>query len=233
MNNPTSASAKSTGHFQLPAWIDRPVAVIAALPFIWTMWQSLQQDPIPVESFLLCANLGLMALTMVTRRAPTRVTTNPWFWLLALVATYWPYLTEDIYTSLVANYWPSLPPYLYELGAPLVSHFWSESVSILGFLICIWARVCLGRNIGFVPAERKIVTTGVYGWVRHPVYTGLFLVIIGNLLVYFSWNNFVLTAIWMGLWIIKTFVEENFLRKNPAYAEYMTKVRWRWVPYLA
>jgi protein-S-isoprenylcysteine O-methyltransferase Ste14 len=84
-----------------------------------------------------------------------------------------------------------------------------------------------------VPAERKIVTTGLYGHVRHPVYTGLFLVILGTLLVYFSWRNLVLTAVWMGLWVVKTFVEENFLRKNPEYAEYMAKVRWRWVPYVA
>jgi protein-S-isoprenylcysteine O-methyltransferase Ste14 len=37
------------------------------------------------------------------------------------------------------------------------------------------SRLSRGRNIGFVPAQREIVTAGAYRYVRHPIYTGLIL----------------------------------------------------------
>jgi hypothetical protein len=36
-----------------------------------------------------------------------------------------------------------------------------------------------------------------------------------------------------GLWIIKSFIEEGFLRSDPVYAEYMQRVKYRWFPRIA
>ena len=95
------------------------------------------------------------------------------------------------------------------------------------------ARLSLGRNIGFVPAERRIVTTGAYGFVRHPIYTGIFIGILGDNLSNFTGRDLALDLVWVGLWVLKTFIEEGFLRQSPPYAHYMTQVRWRWFPHLA
>jgi protein-S-isoprenylcysteine O-methyltransferase Ste14 len=88
-------------------------------------------------------------------------------------------------------------------------------------------------HIGFVPAERCIVTTGIYAYVRHPIYSGLFISIVAVDIASFSWRNIALDITWVSLWIIKTFAEEHFLRTSDEYAQYMMRVRWRWFPAIA
>lgn len=56
----------------------------------------------------------------------------------------------------------------------------------LGIALAIWARVHLGRNWG-MPMTRMIdpelVTSGPYRFVRHPIYSGLLLGLLGTALV--------------------------------------------------
>jgi hypothetical protein len=35
------------------------------------------------------------------------------------------------------------------------------------------------------------------------------------------------------MFVVKSFIEEGFLRTDPQYAEYLLQVRWRWFPGLA
>lgn len=53
----------------------------------------------------------------------------------------------------------------------------------LGIGLAIWARAYLGRNWG-MPMSRKeqpdLVTTGPYAYVRHPIYTGIILAMLGS-----------------------------------------------------
>jgi protein-S-isoprenylcysteine O-methyltransferase Ste14 len=55
----------------------------------------------------------------------------------------------------------------------------------LGIAFAIWARLHLGRNWG-MPMSRKespeLVTTGPYALVRHPIYTGIVLAMLGSAL---------------------------------------------------
>ena len=57
------------------------------------------------------------------------------------------------------------------------------AIFILGLALAIWARVYLGRNWG-MPMSRKVdpelVTTGPYHRVRHPIYSGIILAMIGT-----------------------------------------------------
>ena len=68
----------------------------------------------------------------------------------------------------------------------------SEALAIVGVLACalgiglaIWARAYLGRNWG-MPMTRKedpeLVTTGPYAYVRHPIYSGALLAVLGTML---------------------------------------------------
>jgi protein-S-isoprenylcysteine O-methyltransferase Ste14 len=54
-----------------------------------------------------------------------------------------------------------------------------------GLVITVWARMYLGRNWG-TPMARKqnpeLVTGGPYAWVRHPIYSGLVLAVVGSAL---------------------------------------------------
>ena len=52
-----------------------------------------------------------------------------------------------------------------------------------GFALAFWARAYLGRNWG-MPMSRKedpeLVTRGPYAFVRHPIYAGMFLALLGS-----------------------------------------------------
>jgi len=197
-------------------FVDKFVALIAAIPFAYLLWLTLQRSTLPVESILFVINLGTITVTMLLRHPPKRVTQNPLFWFLAFLASYWQFFTIM----------------LYQPGERLVAEFISQGVVVFGILVVIWARFSLGRNIGLVPAEREIVSSGPYRFVRHPIYTGIFLTVLGMTLAEYSPRNALLNLILVGLFCYKSIVEENFLKLSEPYAAYMKNVRWRWLPFI-
>ena len=57
------------------------------------------------------------------------------------------------------------------------------SIVLLGVGVAVYARVHLGRNWGMPmsrKAEPELVTGGPYAFVRHPIYTGIMLAILGS-----------------------------------------------------
>jgi len=57
------------------------------------------------------------------------------------------------------------------------------AIFVLGLALAIWARIYIGRNWG-MPMSRKdepeLVTTGPYHTIRHPIYTGIILAMVGT-----------------------------------------------------
>ena len=194
--------------------VDRTVAVIAILPAAYLVYWRLRQGTLDIVRINLIVQSLLLIATMVARRPPVRVTLNPWFWLLAFVATYW-----IIFSALAAP-----------AGTPLAPRWLILALSWLGLLIAVYARLSLGRNIGIVPAQRQIVTTGAYGFVRHPIYTGVFVNYVALLLPRYSRGTAILVAFGIFWFLVKSVVEERFLRTDPEYSAYMARVRRRWIP---
>jgi protein-S-isoprenylcysteine O-methyltransferase Ste14 len=197
-------------------WLDRTIAAIACVPLVYLAYYRYEHwhHGLP----LITSALGVLILvaTMVIRRPPKRVTPNPWYWLLAFVATYWQILVLG----------------LLQQGRPLVANWITDAIAIPGLLIVIWARLSLGRNIGFVPAQRELVNSGAYAYMRHPVYTGGLLTSLAFMLRAYSPQNALLLGLGVFWFIpVKSIVEENFLRADPQYASYMKKVRARWIPF--
>jgi protein-S-isoprenylcysteine O-methyltransferase Ste14 len=94
----------------------------------------------------------------------------------------------------------------------------------LGFGFAIWARVCLGRNWG-LPMSRKenpeLVTNGPYAFVRHPIYGGMLLAMLGTTLgLNVLWA---LPLILAGAYFLysarreEKLMTEQFPRQYPAY----------------
>ena len=57
------------------------------------------------------------------------------------------------------------------------------AIFLLGLALAVWARVYLGRNWGMPMSEKvdpELVTTGPYSTVRHPIYSGIILAMIGT-----------------------------------------------------
>jgi len=100
-------------------------------------------------------------------------------------------------------------------------------------MILLYALLSLGRNIGFIPAQRKVVTKGAYGFVRRPIYTGTFVSLFAFVLRSYSPLNLTMAVVLIGLLMFRGIVEEQFLRENADYAAYLKEVRWRWFPGIA
>ena len=71
---------------------------------------------------------------------------------------------------------------LYAAQTPLLG-FLGVALCVLGVGLAIWARIHLGRNWG-MPGSRKqqpeIVTSGPYAYIRHPIYSGVLLAMVGS-----------------------------------------------------
>ena len=111
--------------------------------------------------------------------------------------------------------------------------FWAALGAVLtlgGLLFMVWARIYLGRNwsgVAALKANHELVTSGPYGWVRHPIYSGLALAFIGTALALGQWRGvlavvLMLIAIWH-----RVAVEERLMRQQfgAAYDAYARRVR--------
>lgn len=82
-------------------------------------------------------------------------------------------------------------------------------------------------------AEQKVISTGLYKFVRHPMYMGAFLLFVSMSLALGSWWDFALFAVVMPALLWRLFDEEKFLKKNlSGYIEYTKKVKFHLIPFI-
>jgi len=78
---------------------------------------------------------------------------------------------------------------------------------------------------------QKVIDTGPYAVVRHPMYAAALLYMLGTPLVLGSWIGLAALPLIVGFLIVRIFIEEATLRKGlPGYREYAARVRYRLVP---
>ena len=82
-----------------------------------------------------------------------------------------------------------------------------------------------------VAADQRVISTGPYAVVRHPMYAGGFLYLLAMPLALGSWWGLLAVAALAPFLIWRLFDEERFLKKNLlGYADYCLKLRWRLIP---
>jgi protein-S-isoprenylcysteine O-methyltransferase Ste14 len=84
-------------------------------------------------------------------------------------------------------------------------------------------------------AERhhRVIDTGLYGWVRHPMYAGFVPFILGMCLWLESYGAALLAVIPIATIVIRIHFEEQFLRRElEGYTAYTKRVRYRMIPFL-
>ncbi len=80
---------------------------------------------------------------------------------------------------------------------------------------------------------QHVIDTGVYGFVRHPMYLGASLVFFGGALLLGSISGLLLGLAMLGLLVVRIFGEEKLLARDlEGYKEYLQKVRYRWGPHV-
>jgi protein-S-isoprenylcysteine O-methyltransferase Ste14 len=128
-------------------------------------------------------------------------------------------LTTTFFTLLYYTV-PSFPA---AMRASLCPPEWRSTVvtigltcAIVGPLISVWGIMHLGRSFGVFVAVRRVVLTGPYRWVRHPMYLGWVFICIGVAISNFSAAYFLLTGIHMALLIYRARLEEAQLAQHSA-----------------
>jgi protein-S-isoprenylcysteine O-methyltransferase Ste14 len=120
--------------------------------------------------------------------------------------------------SRVGLWRPSIPPlpWLMWLGAAL---------TLAGLLFAVWARLYLGKNwsgMVTVKHDHELIRSGPYRFVRHPIYSGILLALVGTVICRRNvWGFLGVAIVWLGLWM-KSRREERFMVETfgPQYHDY-------------
>jgi len=103
-------------------------------------------------------------------------------------------------------------------------------LTIAGLAFSVWARVYLGSNwspIATLKRDQTLVRTGPYGIVRHPIYSGLIIAIIGTALVFGGYRVIVsIVCVFLFAWVRIT-EEEKLMSKQfgEDYVRYKREVK--------
>lgn len=77
----------------------------------------------------------------------------------------------------------------------------------------------------------KVISTGPYRFVRHPMYAGGFLYFLGTPLFLGSWIGLIFFPVFAAMIAVRAVFEERFLRERlEGYDAYMEKVKYRFIP---
>jgi protein-S-isoprenylcysteine O-methyltransferase Ste14 len=117
------------------------------------------------------------------------------------------------------------PTGFFNYNAPLWLAVLGDILCGIGLAFAIWARVHLGRNWSGVPSlkeDHELITSGPYRFVRHPIYTGIIVALLGTALVLSSvfWYFFFSVLAIMFIWRIpieERLMMETFPKQYPEY----------------
>lgn len=104
--------------------------------------------------------------------------------------------------------------------------FWvGAAVNVGGLLFAVWAREHLGRNWSrsvTIKQDHELITTGPYGTIRHPIYTGILVGFLGTAIAVTQVRGFmVLVLVFLAFWA-KLRMEEKWMRSQfgETYVDY-------------
>ena len=187
---------------------ERAFSVILFAGLVARLSQSLTLRP--WDAIVLVAE-GLVAGFMVFRRGALSVSTRPADWFVALAGTAAPMLVRGG-------------------GHALVAPAFGASLMLGGMVFSVWGKLILRRGFGLAAANRGVVDTGAFSFVRHPIYTGYAVIDVGFFLLNpLPWNAAVY-LVTVALMAVRILAEEKLLAKDPAYQIFMGRVRYRMAP---
>lgn len=180
----------------------------AGLSFIWACLAVVRlrqgialRDVLPLY---LALQAGLVAVNFIKRKSPTRCASRfqeGIAWIGAAI---------PLFIQIQKGYAPVL-----------------EWLAIAGVAISIMAIFRLDRSFGIAPADRGLVSNGIYGFLRHPMYLGELLAIAAAALSSLSVWNMAILFVSIVTTVLRISWEEKIIGGYSAYAQ---QVRWRLIP---
>jgi protein-S-isoprenylcysteine O-methyltransferase Ste14 len=120
--------------------------------------------------------------------------------------------------------WTSVPVPLVMMGDVLV---------VIGFAIIfiVFMENSYAASVVRVEAEQRVISTGLYAYVRHPMYAGATLLLIGTPLALGSWWGMSVTLALCAVIVARLLDEEQRLAAElQGYDQYLQKVTFRLLP---
>jgi protein-S-isoprenylcysteine O-methyltransferase Ste14 len=167
---------------------------------------------------------AIMALFWISQARKTKPTAEHrggwWMRITAIVLVVAVILTQQI----AGKFWivADVSLWSHALGVRLLADF----VALSGLVIMTWARIALNDNWSanvVLKENHKLITSGPYAYVRHPIYSGLLLMILSLVIYYANWSAVLLFFIFFfGAYFGKGRREEQILTEKfpeeyPAY----------------
>jgi protein-S-isoprenylcysteine O-methyltransferase Ste14 len=106
-------------------------------------------------------------------------------------------------------------------------------VATFGFFLVVLRANSFAASTITVEAGQRVISTGPYAYVRHPMYAGAVLLIFAMPIALGSWWCLLIPLISTPVLIVRIFDEERALGAElPGYKDYLVAVPWRLIPRL-
>lgn len=102
-----------------------------------------------------------------------------------------------------------------------------------GFVLWVMRENSFAAPVIKIQTERghRVISSGPYAWVRHPMYSGTILFFAGMPLLLGSWWGLIMAPLFVVLFGFRARLEERALVAGlPGYADYLTRVPYRLIP---
>jgi protein-S-isoprenylcysteine O-methyltransferase Ste14 len=120
--------------------------------------------------------------------------------------------------------WSHMSPYAALAGEALVAVGW------FAIFLVFKENTFTSATIELAP-DQRVISTGPYALVRHPMYAGALVMLAGIPIALGSWWGLLVIVAIMPALIWRLIDEEKFLASNlPGYVEYQNRVRYRLIP---
>ena len=235
-------STRVSGAARLIAWCG---AALFAASLLWFAYSYLVRygDSAPGPAVLpILANLLLFSVFATHHSALARSGAKAW-----MAAHVPPELERSLYTwtasilfIIVCTLWQPVPGLLYRVDGVWSVPFYA--IQVLGVVLTMrgaaavdpldlaGVRPVLGEAPSAVPRAAVLETSGIYGFVRHPVYFAWVLMLFGTPVMTGTRACFaIISTLYIAIAI--PFEERSLVERfGDDYEQYQRKVRWRLVP---
>ncbi len=106
-------------------------------------------------------------------------------------------------------------PFFYEITQKNEQFYLFKIIFYLGFLLSIIGLINLGASFSIVPEKRVKVSTGIYKYLNHPIYTGYFLSELALTLMNLDIHNILIFIISISLYYYRAKKEAELF--SPVY----------------
>jgi protein-S-isoprenylcysteine O-methyltransferase Ste14 len=133
--------------------------------------------------------------------------------------------------AFVGTYMPWTIPFFGESGQAL-PNLASTACVLTGMIMMLVTLRHLGGSFSLVPQARKVVQTGPYRWIKHPLYLAEEIAVAGVVLKNLTPVTVIVLVLHIGIQICRIYYEEDLLRRScPEYSTYEAS-RWRLIPFV-